>query len=410
MAKHRVMLDQMRVGNKLEGIESAIRSSLPISGTEAGTIREILRKITKRDLNEKGELHIDIFSKAGMRLTLRRDRRDKKVWYLNLDGNPLKFITGKNIYGWPNAGKQIVWVFKKCLKAIERQSQMAVPERIWTEVKARRIHLNHLEFASYTFPIDNKEKVLNGWRYMFDSTKKLEEETGMHLSLDHLLGVRSTTKWPTSFMVDVVNRHGAKELMFMAYDKVAEQQRRMTNDEELKMVYDVKADEWEKDYGTSQEALPEDIHNRLRLEIGLTSVWFNNRGIKTLVDMEKHIRNRYENSWIKMVEQQARFVMERACLMEMWSFPRGPVLDAYEKGLSVVPEFGPRFPTDVWVSMLDARDAAHLTTADKALKARDPEKFGRQQAKLRRRLDSALSQHQLRRIAIDKSQPQLGAT
>lgn len=324
---------------------------------DAVVVREILKKATGKDLHEK-ELTVRVYGRSMIHLTLRQDNRDKKVWYLNMDGNPLTFLTGTNVYGWPEADKQIVKVFLMCLDSVEKKTKMEFPKRIREQIQGQNIRMNMLEFASYTPPLLDKKRIVNAWGYMFRRSNSLKMTGGYYKSLEELLNVRVYEQsWKnTSFSLAVLNSQRSKEVLFMAYDK-EEQMREQRREQEEKddVEFDVKARGWKKADQYSTEGVPIDIKKRLRLEISLQSVWFNRRRIKTLLDLKQYVARHHGGDWAALIASEIQRVLDRACLVEMWSFDKQAVLDAADLDLPVVPGLNAEIPTDAWLAMLEAR-------------------------------------------------------
>ena len=393
--KHRAMVDGMRGGTRLETavgsvdipIDNSVRSSIQVLSAEADKVKKILRLASKsgRDINEKGEITVMVRSRSIIKVTLRRDKNDGTRWYLNMDGNPLTFLTGRNVYGWARADKQIVAVFKRCMKGIEdkatekararntRADELKFPQRLWDQVEQKQIHLNHLEFATYTKPLRDKKKILNAWRYMFSKSVHLPNAGGKHEFLADMLNVLVNLEYENSFSLSTLRGERkfaadgtleprkvpkAKVVMFMAYDK--EEELREAGQEEA-IEPDVEVPEWEGQYKYREEDVPEDIKDRLRLEIALTSVWFSSRGIRNLAELVDFVQRAYGGKWEQLIQTEMTKLMERTCLVEMWRFDGRPVLEAARQNLRFVPGFGETVPTEAWLSMLEARSEFGVT-------------------------------------------------
>ena len=402
MKQSRVMIDGSRVGTRLlsgggstgtgskkaedsgeyaegEGeIDQNVRSSIGLMGEEGNRIKKILQLATGREVNN-GELSVNIGGKGKsiVRMTLRQDFRDKKMWYLNLDGNPLKFITGQNVYGRPEADTQIVKVFRSCIKVLETETGLRFPVRIKKEVESKNIHVNNLEFAAYSPPLTNKKKVINAWSYMFRRANVLAKESGLNRSLSEILGLRMLDNdgyEDTVFGFATLNSARQKEIMFTVYDKEVEIDSKKKKDGDAVECDLVVDREHDRPRGASKEAR-EDIKNRLRFDIALTSIWFNSRKIKTLAELENYVQRKFNGDWVALVQAEVQRVMERACLIEMWSVDRDAVLDAADKGLITVPGLNKKIPTTVWLAMLEARSEIGIDDRMKANKlSRDPKR------------------------------------
>ncbi len=368
MGKYRVMADGSRVGTMLtrgsggsgggsaEDIDQSVSGSVGVLSTEVDTIKKILKKVPNTEI-VKGELSVNVRGrgKSVVRLTLRQDSRDKKMWYLNMDGNPLTFLTGKNVYGWPNADAQIVAVFMSVLKAIEDETEKKFPQRVKDEIVARRIHLNMLEFAAYTPKLKDKKRILNSWSWMFRRANFLPEND-YYQSLEEMLNVHVySTPNRSTFAIAMLTKQRTKEVLFSAYDKEEEIKEKQQHAGEA-TEYHVKAKEWKgaKKY-RDEELIPDDIKSRLRLEIGFTSVWFNRRRIRTLADLVTYVGRRHGGDWIALVSEETKRVMEQACLIDMWTIDKQAVLDAADKDEPTVKGLNPRIPTEAWLAMLEAR-------------------------------------------------------
>lgn len=409
MAQSRVMVDGSRVGTKLvrgreEDVEQKIRSSVHLMSEEVDAIRKILRRAAKRELVD-GELSCSVAGsgKSVVRITLRQDNRDKKMWYLNLDGNPLKFMTGQNVYGKPEADKQIVEMFQACVAALEAETGRTFPQRLKDEVKEKRIHVNALEFAAYSPPVRDKKRIINAWTYMFRRSNVLRDVNGMNRSLAEILRVRLMSNddfEDTLFGFATLTENRVKEVMFTVYDKEAELDGRLNRDGEV-IEYDVVAEsERATKVGPKERA---DIKNRLRFDVGLTSVWFNNRKIKTLLDLSLYVKRVYAGDWVELVRHEVQKAMERACLIDMWMVDRDAVLDAHDKDLPTVPGLNPKIPTTAWLAMVEARSEFGLTDELKANKlSADPEKKAAYLTWLDANAKNGLAQKDVARLRVTK--------
>lgn len=288
--KHRIMLDGMLVGCKLE----LISEELP-------KMRELL--ITSGAEYKGPELLLTIKAGSGMVVGLRENIHKRGDYYLNISGNPLTFLTGSNLYGSPEAGELIVKACLKCLKILGKVGE--VPKRIKDLVVSKNINLYALEFATYTIRLENKQQLLNDWSHIYNSA--YTSKNGLiHETVQDLLNIkmeRKHKKHKSSVCFKILSSNGVnEEAMLQIYDKASQ-----TRSVDLEV--------------------PEDIENRLRLDLNLSYTWFANRRIggqrlKTLADLERYIEKRFDSSYTTFLSAQFGWALDRTKLFKLWDLER----------------------------------------------------------------------------------------
>jgi hypothetical protein len=380
--RSRVFVDGGRFGTKLFKRGDA---SVKIAEKDARQVRKVMRAAlgNTRDVESK-ELRVKVIAKAPMWLVLRQDSRNKKNWYLNVDGNPAKYILGDNIYGLANAEKQIKYIFRRCIKSVQKVAGMEMPSSVLQDVEDGNIYLNSLEFACYSNPLRvDPKKITGAWRYMFRRGHIVGEDGKTH-TLEEILGVKTRTEYENSFYCwllapkprpkaeegETARKYpDVKHIMFLAYDKIEELQSGwkdksknaigedgedyITDDKHIKNVARIQKD----------EAL-NDIQNRIRYDIGFTNAWFVHKGLTTLAKLAKHVHKEFDGKWPLFVQHYVHMIFERACLGEMWTFDWREVRDAKRAGLNRVPGLNPQVPTAAYMVMAEARVERTKLTMD----------------------------------------------
>lgn len=373
------MLDAVVLGTTLGSTREDELSSpgLIIPPEDVDKVKKIFRRVSGREL-EKDQSSIFVKSAGTVGVTLRKNCFNNGTWYLNIDGNPTKFLIGNNVYGTTeDVSAQIVGVFKRCLKAIEKRAterareenpradEQKFPEGVWQNLEAHEIHLNQLELATYSGPLEDKELVLDKWKFMYRRTNLLNED-GKHSSLASMLGLKYR-EYGNSMQIRRENSQGRPIVMFTAYDKEREiKDNEGTDTMKIRRTRKVRGEAFEPDvvtgawkhawkYRLPQQEVPMDIRNRLRLEIGLTSVWFSGHKIRTLARLEKFLYDNHGGSWSAMARHETVKIMQQACLIDMWRLTKKMVLDAAEAGSDHIEGLNDKVSLNTWISLLDAR-------------------------------------------------------
>jgi len=295
MKPRRITLDGMLIGTKLEVLTS-----------EVSRVKAVM--IRAGAIYEGRELVLSITEKSTIRVAMREDSHKPGSFYLNLSGNPITFLTGSNVYGYPDAEALIIDAYTKCLEKLTA-SGGSLPKRLWKEVESRQVNIYSLEFATYTIPVENKRQLLNDWeqvyRIGYKSADGLAHEGVMDMLNLKFCRVHKDHK--SSFPLKIMSANGV-------------------NEEAMLQVYD-KAKKIRKD----GHIVPIDIENRLRLDLNLSYTWFANRRIegrrlKTLNDLCLYIDKRYGGDWVTFLTVQFLWALDRTCLFHMWDLNMKEVL------------------------------------------------------------------------------------
>jgi hypothetical protein len=327
--KHKVMLDGARVGSTLEDV-----GNIELTTDEMVIIKNILVK--NKAVYSKGEYVLHVENKSTMQLVLRKHLHFKNRWYINLSGNPLTFFEGSNTYGWPEADLQVVAAFKYCITYAQRIAKMHFPQRIKEAIVNLEFNINSLEFACYTKQVKDKDQVLNAWDYMYrvsDSFQGLK-----HISLEKLLNVkRINTEYENSFSLALL-RDKKYEVLLMLYDKEAQM---------LSKGLEV----------------PEDIKDRLRVDLGLTSYWFKRRSIRTMKQFVNYVE--LKGGWKTFIANEITIAFNKTCLLHMFSFPEESIINGSYKLGDIVEGLNNKLPLSVYQSLMYARANFYVTDSDK---------------------------------------------
>jgi hypothetical protein len=341
-AKTRIMLDGMRGGSKID-------SDIKLRSLEVEIIRDILIKCGAEQSTLELPLPITNSDsllvegkKSIMQLTLRRDQKNVKVYYLNLSGNPLNFFEDSNVYGWADAAWQIQKAFKYCITYAQKKARLHFPDRIKDAILNLDINLNSLEFATYTKPLIgiSKLKLINSLDYMYRVSNSYDFEADTNKSLCKLLNISRNNIYDTTFSLSVLNESFQPEMYFMLYDKEAE------------MIKD----------GINSNLVPIDILDRLRLEVHLTHVWFQKYRIKTLKQMVAYVEK--SGGWETFIKAQMTYAINRTCIHEMFRFPAETIIDGSYKTNDAIGELKTGLSLECYQAMLIARSQMNITNSE----------------------------------------------
>lgn len=288
MKKRRVMLDGLISGVALQG-DVSLRTS------EVAKLRKIILASGGKEI--AGETGVVVTRNGySMLISLRAYNNRKDKVFLNISGNPLKFLKGASAYGYVEADRIIITAYRKALEMLEG----TVPARILEAVAARDINLHSLEFATYTCALPNKQKLLNDWAHMYSSAYSSDGE--VHTTLASMLDLEFQRKHKshTSLPLRIKSKDGKEdEAMMLVYDKAAEMRSR-----NLKVS--------------------SDIEDRLRLDLNLNYGWFRRRAVsgrklRTLADLSAYVEKNH-GTWIAFVAAEYEWALKRTCLFYMWTF------------------------------------------------------------------------------------------
>lgn len=336
MKKRKVTIDGVTLGTRLEG-------AIDLQSSEVAKVRRAFKMFGA--IEGDSELVVLIPGRSStMQLALRRNKFNQNDFYINMTGNPVTFLYKGNNYGFAEADVLIVRAYLKCLDTVTR-----IPERIRQAVVDKNINIHSLEFATYTIPVADKDRILNAWAYMYrvgDSNK-----AGMHVSLLDMLNLKMKRKHVThtSVCLKLMSGDGREEeACLMAYDKAEEIRDKALKEQRIGKV-------------------PPDIEHRIRLELQLSYGWFRRRSIdgakiKTLRDLCNYIDKRYSGSWTIFLAAQFKWALDKTCLFHMWEFKAKPILTrTYELGMAGYM----RLPYEAYLAMLMARSTIGATDEDR---------------------------------------------
>jgi hypothetical protein len=350
-----IMLDGSRTGTNLSNLGAVDKSEskMELSEEESDRFKVMFDRVDASRVEK--ELRYLVRRKGSiMCLSMRANENNAKKKYLNLSGNPLTFITGSNVYGSPNPVRQLKFCWTRCLKQIERESGVEVPERIYKEVEENKIHIHSLEWACYTEEMDNPRKLINEWHSMFHLTRKRRED-GMQEFLADMLNVQwIDSQYSDSFRLKILDTQRRTVSMIGFYDKAAEMIRR--------------ADEDGEDVEKVRSSIPETILNRLRIDIQLTNLWFKNKRVTRLDDLMRLVNNpkTYDGDWSAMVREEVMKVIDRTHLVRMFQLDGRRIMEAHEEGRAHVQGMPKSIPTELLVQLLYARATKDMNTEQMA--------------------------------------------
>lgn len=339
MKKRRIMLDGSTVGAELSG-------SLELEASEVYKVHKILKKRGGEDRDSGFAVTVN-----GLVISLRTHYHDKSKYFLNLTGNALKFLTGSNVYGYVEADQIIVKAFIRALDGLGK-----FPDRIIEAIEARMINVHSLEFAVYTNEVPNKKLLLNDWAHVYQAGYS-NSKGDNHESLTDMLRIKfARAEWEhkSSVCLRIWTKDGREEeIMLQVYDKAQQ-------------IRDV-----------SEEAVPKDIKNRLRIDLHLHHGWFRRRSVngtrlKTLKDIADYVEKR--GGWTLFVATELKYALERTCLFHMWSFDPQPIKrGTYKRGMPGYFDLDAKVYDALWDRRLNLRvtdEARRLRNLGKGAAAR----------------------------------------
>lgn len=296
MKLRRVMLDGALIGAELTG-------DIELKASETHKIRKLL--LANGGEEREGGLSVTVVSKSAMVISLRLDYHRKGLYYLNMSGNPLKFLTGRNDYGFAEADRVIITAYRKALEALEG----SIPPRILRAIAERQINVHSLEFATYTNKVKDKQQLINDWAHVY-RTAYSSKDGLTHRTLADMLNLRFTRAHKdhsSSICLRILSGDGREdEAMLQCYDKALEIRDKA---KEFGIVALVEAD----------------IEDRIRIELSLTRGWFrrrqvNGKKLNTLGDLCAYIKKNHDGSWPSFLEKEFLWAIKRTHLFDMWAF------------------------------------------------------------------------------------------
>jgi len=310
LKKRKVTLDGLLGGSKLNG-------SVEIRDSEAAIVRRVLLKAG--GIQDGDKMYVNVYGlneESGLEVSLTRDHRKDNIYFLNIRGNPVAFLTGENTYGFPEADRLIVASFIRAIKQIETSCKLEIPSRIKDQIRALNIYLHTLEFATYTNKIKNKKQLLLDMATAYrigHSVEKDENGINQTETLLDMLDLEMRRKHKThksSVCLRILSASGEEQAMFQAYDK--EQQ--LLDANERRAVA-----------GESLLEVPKDIKNRIRFDLNLNYGWFRShridgRKIQTLADLRDYVEKNYDGKWHAWLKVEFDWALHRTLMLHMWSF------------------------------------------------------------------------------------------
>lgn len=292
MKKRRVMIDGMLLGTELDG-------SLQLKASEAFKMKAILEKNGAQETS--GGLCLTVPGKGPLVLALRKPYNAQDRYYLNISGNPLKFLRGSTVYGYAEADRVIITAYREALETLKG----SVPDSIYKKVARREINIHSLEFATYTEKVHDVSRLLNDWYHIYTTSYSSKDGLSHHTLCD-LLDLKITRKDPThrsSVYLRIMSKgQREEEAMLMVYDKYQQ-----LNDQQKSSI------------GLS------DVKNRLRLDLHLNYGWFRRhsvegRKLKTLRDLTLYVEKNYGGRWEAFCAAEFKWALDRTLLFYMWEF------------------------------------------------------------------------------------------
>ena len=195
--------------------------------------------------------------------------------YLNVEGNPISFITGQNVVGTTNLVLLITKFYKKLMGAIKRQvPEFKTPKSVVLAVRDLDIYVHGLAFAAYTNPLeingrDGLKLFLDFLDHCYSFANPMYEKT----TVKEHLGLRVVREGPTSIRFDRFTRKN-RYWSLAIYDKV--QQLLDTGQDSAK--------------GWEQSVY---LKDRFRVDLTLHSEWFRKNHLLKLRDIHTKHGNDY---------------------------------------------------------------------------------------------------------------------
>lgn len=375
----RLYVERMMLDGSASGVTlNSDTCDLPLDVMEASALMKAMKRLIKKNCAYiEGHDYKAIKNKNQdypLVIALRRHKINANEWFLNVDGNTAGHYQGSNVYGNSNVGWQIRGMFEDCLRWVEKESEIDLPNSIMEKIQKGKINLYMLEMAAYTKKTDaDITSVINKWQFMYKNSSWKED--GKHVFLPRILGVKSydTEDYETSFSVAT---------LFLERNVVNGKHKIIRRTLAGIRLYD-KLEQLEEEGVELDERIKKDIEGRLRVDLWLTRTWMNRAKIKTLAELENYVKGNYSGLWKDFIDYELWQVISKSALRYMFEFPN--ILDRKIK--ASIPEqwmndnvvdkevqrwasklgIDANIPYKAHVAMLFARVMENLEGTDKAL-------------------------------------------
>lgn len=254
-------------------------------------------------------------------------------FFFNLEGNPISFLTGQNVFGHVELPLLILDFYKRVVKAIRLdldqvdhgsvgpESKFKLPVKIVRNVKNLNLYVNGLSFACYSLPLTEgltgSESQATNWKQMkmvFDAIDHiysfaLPDAEAEHSTLKESLGLRLVREGPYSLRFDrYVSRNRYWSLAL--YNKFKEQQDkgRIVNAEACDLSWN-----W--------------TENRIRFDLTFHNFWFQSKKLKKLSD----IHYLYGDDYVGWVQSLFNACLSQIGLQYFLSFNLDLDMGAYAR-------------------------------------------------------------------------------
>lgn len=318
-----IMLDNMLAGMNIDyGLET--------NSKEASVLKEALGKIEGAIVRE-GYISTNKVGKdnvSDMSIDLQRDNRvtAKEKWYFNVHGNPVNHRYGTNILGFAEADWQITQIMRRCLDWVAQESGIELPKSLYEKVSIGEVFIHSLEFAAYSKKLEGDlGAFIGGWWTMYGMSR-VTDPTCLYRSipLDELLGVNTRideVEYKSTFTV-AMNESYAADVGSIGPNMA---RYRKSSTASLRF-YDKEYEIEQKELVVGERELSI-ISDRLRVDLQLYNKWFAARRIKTVAQLTLYVKKRYAGDWKQFIISEIGKVVDKACLLYMFSFP----LDLFSK-------------------------------------------------------------------------------
>lgn len=325
----RVLLDGARTGVSLG---SGTQVIVPIS--EVQTIIKALNGTEGATEDFRNQYTYDVKLEGTYAKVVLRKVKGK--YMLNLTSNPTSFQTGTNVYGYVEVDDLIR---ENYLKIIEHLALGNSVPKLKESIERSLVFLNNLEFATYTesLPGVSKKQVVTLWNTLWGGSTWATTDGTLETLREAMRVTVTSRSDDSSIGLQIHNETGGIERQLLVYDK-------------------------ELELKAKKRQVPEDVKNRLRLDLSLQNAWFKDRGILTVADLTKY---KGDLSWKTWAMQQIARAVQDTLLFDMLNFDVvGIYLDkGLLEGTSEVMQYGlpPIVPPKAAVTMARNRILASMT-------------------------------------------------
>lgn len=190
-------------------------------------------------------------------------------YYFNVQGNPISFLSGQNVFGYSNLPDLVTSFYKACGRIMKRLwKDFKMPAEIRSTVENMNVYTSRLAVTNYSNKLLLKDGQL---KHFYDNVEHIysSHPDGVNrASLCEILGVKLQRDGDYSILFKKTNKYGKNVWSLRLYDKA----------EELR---------------SRDIAAPACLGGTIRFDLTLFSPWFSGHKLKTVGAIHNHVVKRH---------------------------------------------------------------------------------------------------------------------